>query len=162
MSAKWQIHRRTFLRGVGAAIALPMLDAMAPTLGSVVSAATTTPSQAPKRMAFVYVPNGVTIPDWVPKTDGANFELPRILQPLAPVKDYVNVLRHLDQKNGMPLGDGAGDHARACAAFLTGTHARKTNGRDIRAGISADQLAAARLGQDTVLPSLELSCDAGT
>ena len=162
MSAKWHIQRRTFLRGVGAAIALPMLDAMAPSLGSVVSAATGTPAKSPRRMAFVYVPNGVTVPEWTPKAVGANLEFGRILQPLAPLKNYVNVVSGLDQKNGMPFGDGAGDHARACAAFLTGSHARKTNGRDIRAGVSADQIAAQKLGQETMLPSLELSCDAGT
>jgi hypothetical protein len=161
MSAKWQIHRRTFLRGVGAALALPMLDAMGPSLGSVVRAANSTGEKLPKRMAFIYVPNGVTVPEWTPKTIGKDFELPRILKPLAPLRDYVNVLSGFDQNQGKPFGDGAGDHARACAAFLTGVHARKTSGRDIRAGISVDQVAAQELGEQTVLPSLELSCDSG-
>jgi hypothetical protein len=161
VNAKWQIHRRTFLRGVGAAMALPMLDAMAPSLGSVVRAAGATPEKLPRRMAFVYVPNGVTVPEWTPSAVGKEFSFGRILQPLTPLKDYVNVLSGLDQKNGMAMGDGAGDHARACAAFLTGVHARKTSGRDIRAAISVDQIAAQKLGQETVLPSLELSCDSG-
>jgi hypothetical protein len=161
MSTKWQIHRRTFLRGIGAAVALPMLDAMAPSLASVVSAAGASPQKSPRRMAFVYVPNGVTVPEWTPKAVGANFDLPRILQPLAALKENVSVLSGFDQKNGMAMGDGAGDHARACASFLTGAHPRKTSGRDIRAGISVDQLAARHVGQHTVLPSLELSCDAG-
>src|SRR5688572_9537687 len=135
-SAKWQIHRRTFLRGVGAAVALPMLDAMGPSLGSVVSAATATAAKAPRRMAFVYVPNGATMADWTPDALGANFELPRILAPLNPHKGDLNVLSGLDQRNALALGDGAGDHARASASFLTGVHPRKTSGRDIKAGIS--------------------------
>ncbi|MEA2736588.1 MAG: hypothetical protein QOE14_3039 [Humisphaera sp.] len=175
MSAKWQIHRRTFLRGVGAAMALPMLDAMIPSLGSVVTAATTTPANLPKRMAFVYVPNGVTMSEWTPAPAAApttaatapatapadSFAVKRILQPLAPHQNDISVLSGFGQKNGLPLGDGAGDHARASASFLTGSHPRKTSGSDIRAGISVDQIAANRIGDQTVLPSLELSCDSG-
>jgi hypothetical protein len=161
MSAKWQVHRRTFLRGIGAAVALPMLDAMLPSLGSVVSAANASAGKFPKRMAFIYVPNGVTVPEWTPKEVGANYTLPRILQPLAEHKNDFSVLTGLNQRNGMALGDGAGDHARASATFLTGAHARKTSGSDIRAGISVDQIAAQKIGEQTILPSLELSCDAG-
>jgi hypothetical protein len=162
VSAKWQVHRRTFLRGLGAAVALPMLDAMVPSLGSVTSAASAaSPTGFPKRMAFVYVPNGVTIPHWTPKAVGADYELPRILQPLAAHKDDFNILSGFAQSQGMALGDGAGDHARASASFLTGAHARKTSGADIRAGVSVDQIAAEQVGRDTVLPSLELSCDLG-
>ena len=161
VSARWQIHRRTFLRGVGAAIALPMLDAMAPSLGSVVSAATATPGKMPKRMAFCYVPNGATMDQWTPSRLGTDFDLPRILAPLAPHQKDLCVLSGLDQRNGMPLGEGPGDHARASARFLTGVHPRKTSGRDIKAGISVDQIAAQQVGRQTVLPSLELSCDSG-
>jgi hypothetical protein len=161
MSNRWQIHRRTFLRGVGAAIALPMLDAMLPSLGSVVSAATSTPQNFPKRMAFVYVPNGATMAEWTPDAVGTDFDLPRILAPLSNLKSEISVLSGLDQKNGLALGDGPGDHARASASFLTGVHCRKTSGRDIKAGVSIDQLAAGQIGGQTVLPSLELSCDAG-
>ena len=160
-SGKWQIHRRTFLRGVGAAMALPMLDAMAPSLGSVVRAANATSAKLPKRMAFVYVPNGVTMSQWTPDAVGAGFEFKRILEPLNPHKKDITVLSGFDQRNGFALGDGAGDHARAAASFLTGAHPRKTSGSDIRAGISADQVAATVIGNQTVLPSLELSCDAG-
>src|SRR5215218_2530884 len=125
----WHIHRRTFLRGVGAAMALPMLDAMAPSLASVVSAANATPASLPKRMAFVYVPNGVTMNEWTPAADvGDGLQLKRILEPLAKHKRDIAVISGLDQKNGLPLGDGAGDHARASAAFLTGSHPRKTSG----------------------------------
>src|SRR5829696_3667741 len=161
MSNNWHIHRRTFLRGVGAAMALPMLDAMVPSLGSVVSAATGTPAKMPKRMAFVYVPNGVTKSEWTPDNSGDGFHFKRILEPLTPHKRDISVLTGFDQKQGLPFGDGAGDHARASASFLTGSHPRKTSGSDIRAGISVDQLAANTIGDQTVLPSLELSCDAG-
>jgi len=160
-SSAWQIHRRTFLRGVGAAMALPMLDAMVPSLGSVVSASTGTAAKLPKRMAFVYVPNGVVKSEWTPDNSGDGFHFKRILEPLTPQKRDISVLTGFDQTQGFPLGDGAGDHARASASFLTGTHPRKTSGSDIRAGISVDQLAATKIGDQTVLPSLELSCDAG-
>jgi hypothetical protein len=161
MTAKWSIDRRTFLRGVGAAVALPMLDAMVPSLASVAGAATATPQGFPKRMAFVYVPNGATMAEWTPAGTGADFALPRILQPLESHKKDLSVLSGFAQKNGFALGDGAGDHARASASFLTGVHPRKTSGADIQAGVSVDQIAAQRLGAQTVLPSLELSCDAG-
>ena len=161
MSSKYAIHRRTFLRGLGAAVALPALDAMAPSLGSVVSAANAAPGQVPKRMAFIYVPNGVTMSHWRPEGTGTDFTLPRILQPLETHKNDLNVLTGFAQRNGFALGDGAGDHARASASFLTGAHPRKTSGSDIRAGVSVDQVAAERIGQETVLPSLELSCDVG-
>ena len=161
MSNKWHIHRRKFLRGLGAAVALPMLDAMAPSLASVASAASSSPAGFPKRMAFIYVPNGVTLPHWTPTAVGGDYELPRILKPLAAHKNDFNVLTGFAQSQGLALGDGAGDHARASASFLTGAHARKTSGADIRAGVSVDQIAAEQVGRDTVLPSLELSCDLG-
>jgi hypothetical protein len=91
----WHIHRRTFLRGVGAAMALPMLDAMAPSLASVVSAATATPANLPKRMAFVYVPNGVTKAEWTPEGDA--FEFKRILEPLNKHKQDISVLTGIAQ-----------------------------------------------------------------
>lgn len=165
MSGKWQLDRRTFLRGVGAAMALPMLDAMVPTLARAAGAASTSGAAGagalPKRMAFIYVPNGVTMKAWTPAKAGKEFNLPRILEPLAPYKDDLSVLSGLAQKNASSLGDGAGDHARASASFLTGAHPRKTSGSDIRSGVSVDQLAARKIGDQTVLPSLELSCDAG-
>jgi hypothetical protein len=146
---------------LGAAVALPMLDAMVPSLGSVVRAASATPAGLPKRMAFIYVPNGVTLPYWKPTAVGSDYQLPRILQPLAAHKADFNVLSGFAQSQGLALGDGAGDHARASASFLTGAHARKTSGADIHAGVSVDQIAARHIGRDTVLPSLELSCDLG-
>jgi len=161
MSNRWQIHRRTFLRGLGAAVALPMLDAMVPSLSSVVRAANASPAGVPKRMAFVYVPNGATMNEWKPSAVGTDFELPRILEPLSPHKSELSVLSGFAQRNGFANGDGAGDHARASASFLTGAQPRKTSGRDIRAGVSVDQVAAQQIGDQTILPSLELSCDGG-
>jgi hypothetical protein len=97
--------------------------------------------------------------DWTPKAVGADFELPFILEPLQPFKDHLLVLSGLAHDKARPNGDGAGDHARASATFLTGCQARKTNGADIKVGVSVDQIAAARLGRQTRLPSLELGCD---
>lgn len=153
------ISRRTVLRGLGAAISLPWLEAMGPMTSW---AADTTPAKAaPNRMAFLYVPNGKNMADWTPATEGIDFELPHILQPLAPVKDYLLVLTGLTADKARANGDGAGDHARALAAFLTGCQPRKTDGTDIRAGVSVDQVAASRIGELTRLPSLEIGCEAG-
>ncbi len=157
MSNRWQISRRTVLRGMGTAIALPLLDAMQPALALVAKKS----KPEPTRMAFVYVPNGKHMQDWTPQADGADFELPYILEPLAPVKDRLLVLTGLAQDKGRANGDGAGDHARALASFLTGAQPRKTHGADIKAGVSVDQVAADRIGHKTKFPSLELGCDRG-
>jgi hypothetical protein len=160
MPRPWQINRRTFLLGAGSAVALPLLDAMLPTVARAATVAA--PAQiAPTRMAFLYVPNGVTIPDWTPAQTGANYTLPRILQPLAEHKSDFSVLTGLAQHNGFALGDADGDHARASASFLTGVHPRKTAGADIRAGVSVDQVAAMKVGDATALRSLELTCETG-
>ena len=115
----------------------------------------------PLRMAFLYVPNGVHMPDWTPRSTGAGFELPPILEPLRAVKDDLLVLSGLTLNPARALGDGGGDHARAMASFLTGRHPRKTDGADLRAGISVDQLAAQAIGQATRFPSLEIGCEGG-
>jgi hypothetical protein len=150
-----RISRRTLLRGLGAAVALPWLEAMGPPAGAAPA------SQASNRLAFLYVPNGKNMPDWTPKAEGPGFELTPILESLRPVRDDVLVLTGLTADKARPHGDGPGDHARAMAAYLTGCQPRKTDGTDIRAGISADQVAAARLGDRTRLPSLELGCERG-
>lgn len=153
------IERRTFLRGVGTAIALPWLDAMQ---SSVTRAATlAAPETAPLRMAFLYVPNGMHMPDWTPKIDGPLGALPPTLAPLAKFRDDFAILTGLSQHQGFALGDGAGDHARAASVFLTGAHPKKTNGRDIRVGISVDQIAAKHLEGRTRFASLELGCENG-
>ena len=160
MNKTWQLPRRTFLKGLGTAVALPLLEAMLP--GASLAAAAAGPAgSAPRRMAFIYVPNGANMADWTPKAVGTEFELPPILEPLKPHQRDLQVLSGLAQDKARPNGDGAGDHARASATFLTGCQARKTNGADIRVGISVDQLAAEKLGKQTRYASLELGCDRG-
>jgi hypothetical protein len=151
-----RLPRRTFLRGLGAAIGLPILDAMTPAFARKAA------RRFPCRMAFVYVPNGVDMANWVPQDVGKNFELPRILAPLKPYRDHLLVLSGLTQNGGRALGDGPGDHARAAASYLTGVHPRKTAGAGIHSGPSVDQIAAQHLKGSTPLASLELGCEGGT
>jgi hypothetical protein len=156
MKREQHIPRRTFLKGLGTAMALPLLEAMASTK---TFASSVTAAAAPKRMAFVYVPNGMNMVDWTPKATGRGFDLPSILEPLKAHQNDFNILSGLALDGARAHGDGAGDHARANAAFLTGAHPRKTPGADIRAGVSVDQLAAAKVGRETRLPSLEIGCE---
>jgi hypothetical protein len=156
MKRSVRLSRRAVLRGVGTALALPWLEAMAPA----VSLGGDAPRAAlPRRMAFLYVPNGVHMPDWTPAETGARFALPPTLQPLEPFRRELLVLSGLAQQNASPMGDEGGDHARSLACFLTGTHALKTDGANIRAGVSIDQVAAFQVGHQTRLPSLELGID---
>jgi hypothetical protein len=148
------LPRRTFLRGLGVSLALPFLEWMLPA-----ARAALPNSSAVRRMVFFYMPNGMDMDNWTPKSTGTSFELPSILQPLQQFKPNFSVLSGLAHRNATALGDGAGDHARANAAFLTGAHPRKTAGADISVGISADQVAALQIGKATRLPSLELSCE---
>ncbi|MBI3408509.1 MAG: DUF1552 domain-containing protein [Planctomycetes bacterium] len=151
------ISRRTALKGLGVSVALPFLEAMLPQ--SLFAQAGSAAQRLPRRMAFLYVPNGVHVPDWTPTADGRAFELPRTLRPLAAVKDDLLVFTGLTVDKARPNGDGPGDHARAMSAFLTGCQPRKTSGADIRAGVSVDQLAARHA--TTRFPSLEVGCEAG-
>jgi len=158
------LPRRTFLRGLGTLVALPVLDSMIPLRASAASAGTAGGAAGkafPRRLAFVYVPNGKNMADWTPATEGALTDLPKILQPLAAHKNDITVLSGLALEKANANGDGGGDHARASGAYLTGCQPRKTAGANIRAGVSVDQIAAERAGQETRLPSLELSCDGG-
>ncbi len=148
------LPRRTVLRGLGAAVALPLLDAMTPAL-----AAPARGQRPPVRLSFVYVPNGIIKEQWTPKGTGPQWETTRILKPLEALREELFVLSGLNDHNGNALGDGPGDHARAGASYLTGVHCKKTQGADIRAGISADQIAAKHLAGQTRLPSLELGCE---
>jgi hypothetical protein len=157
MNKNWQIPRRTFLKGLGTTVALPLLESMVPS--AKLFAAEAAPKVSPRRMAFVFIPNGANMGEWTPKTLGPNYDLPLILEPLKSVKDDVMVLSGLAHDKARPNGDGAGDHARSSATFLTGAQARKTAGADIKVGISVDQVAAQRIGKETRLPSLELGCD---
>ena len=150
------LTRRTVLRGLGAAVSLPFLESL-----RAFGADRKPPSSFPLRTAFLYVPNGVNQDHWGPKKLGADWEFTSILKPLAPVRDRVLILSGLTHDKARANGDGAGDHARSSAAFLTGCQPRKTDGKDLQAGVSLDQFAAEKIGGDTRLPSLELGCDRG-
>ena len=151
------LDRRTLLRGAGAGIALPFLEAMVPAF----AAPRRLQSEAPRRLAFVYIPNGVIQDAWTPATSGSDFQFTRILKPLEAHRNDLLVLSGLTHNNGRALGDGAGDHARAASSFLTGIHPRKTAGADIKLGISVDQVAANALGNETRFPSMELGIEPG-
>jgi len=118
-----------------------------------------TSTGAPMRMAFVYFPNGAIQPNWWPKGEDRSFELARTMEPLAGLRDQIQIMGGLDHVNATPGPDGAGDHARASGTFLTGVRVKKTAGADIQAGVSIDQVAAAQIGHLTRFPSLELTCD---
>jgi hypothetical protein len=152
MIARKALPRRTFLRGMGTAVALPWLDAMVPAFG----AART--GKAPVRLGFVYVPNGIEMRHWNPEHEGKLGVLPRILKPLEPFKQDITLLGNLTHNNGRALLDGAGDHGRCCASYLTGLQPRKTM-VDIKAGVSCDQIIASRVGGETRFPSLELGLE---
>jgi len=151
---KKHLSRRTLLRGLGTALALPLLDAMQPAM---LPAAATAGASAPTRLAFTYIPNGVNYAHWRPSGVGSGYQLSRILKPLEKFREDMLVLTGLDIHNGNALGDGGGDHARAGASYLTGIHCKKTTGADIQGGISADQIAARAM--TTRLTSLELGCE---
>jgi hypothetical protein len=157
------IGRRTFLKGAGAAIGLPLLDAMTPAFAQ-------SKTVSPVRLAWFYVPNGVDMRHWTPAEEGPLGALPGILEPLEPLKNDVLVLSNLTANWGRPLLEGAGDHGRALAAYITGVPVYRTAGADLKLGISADQIAANAVGHLTKLPSLEVgleearqagNCDSG-
>jgi hypothetical protein len=146
------------LRGMGSAIALPFLDAMRPAFAAAPA--------APVRMAVLYVPNGIVMDEWLPKGQAAGVSalpesLPRITKALAPFRNECMILSGLTSNGGRALGDGPGDHGRAGAAYLTGIHPKKTYGKDIHAGVSMDQVAAAKLEGKTRFSSIELGCEEG-
>src|SRR5262249_32786908 len=153
------LSRRTFLRGAGAAVALPLLDAMFPALTPLARAA----AQAPARLGFVYLPNGVAmnaaVNYWKPKGTGTEFELSPILTPFAAHRHSAVIVSGLAHANAEAMNDGQGDHARASAAWLSGVHARQTEGSDVQAARTLDQVAADTLGRETPVGSLELAVD---
>ena len=117
------ISRRTVLRGIGTAVALPLLDAMIPAL----AAAQTTPAKAVRRLGVVYHPNGVIYDKWLPKGVGAEFEFSTVLSPLEPFRDKLVVITGLYSDQAEALGDGGGDHSRASGTYLTGVHVKKSD-----------------------------------
>jgi hypothetical protein len=148
--------RTTVLRGLGTAVAVPMLESLLPA-GRAAAAASAAADAV--RMAFVYVPNGVNVKRWKPSGTGADYTLGESLASLADVRSEFQIVSGLAHRNGTAGPDGAGDHARAMSTILTGARPRKTAGSDIHVGISVDQLAARKIGQRTRFSSLELSCE---
>src|SRR5580658_5470073 len=166
---KKHLPRRTFLQGMGVSMALPLLDSM-------VAAQTPLAKSAAKpqiRLGLCFIPHGAVMAKSTQIGDGTDFKLSRTLQPLAPYRDQLVVVSGLAHKNAAPAGpgDNGGDHTRSPSVFLNGVHPKRTDGADIRAGVTIDQMAAQKMGQDTPLPSLELatedysglvgSCDVG-
>ncbi len=164
---KKHLPRRLFLKGAGVSLALPLLDSMVPAL----TAQTQTAAKPLLRLGFVYVPHGAVMSEWTPAKEGEGLELSTVLKPLEPVRDRVVVVSGLAHHQADSLGDGGADHARSCPTFLTGVHPKRTEGEDVRAGVTIDQIAAQKIGQDTQFPSLEVAtedmtglvgaCDAG-
>jgi hypothetical protein len=151
---KRALSRRAFLRGTGCAIALPWLDAMLPAFGR-------SAPEAVHRALFVFAPNGKKMDDWIPAAEGAGWEPPHSLEPLARHRERLLVLSGLALDGGRAHGDGPGDHARAAASYLTSAHPKKTGGADIRCGVSVDQVIAGAVGAATRFPSLELGLEKG-
>lgn len=156
------LSRRTMLRGLGVSMALPVLECMAGHAANAARAlAGAAHAAAPVRLAYVFMPNGVNYEAWAPLAGSTptSFTLSPTLQPLAPVRNNINILTGLTLQKARANGDGPGDHARSSASFLTGMQARKTAGNDIKNGVSIDQVAAQAIGHQTRLPSLELGCE---
>jgi Protein of unknown function (DUF1552) len=156
---KKHLPRRTFLRGMGVTLSLPLLDSMVPAL----TAQTKTAANPLPHLSFIYIPHGaVMLPNfdrWTPKGEGSNFEFSPILKPLDPFRKNVLVINGLGHHQADSLGDGGADHARSGPTWLSAVHPKRTEGEDVRAGTTIDQMAAARIGQDTPLPSLELATE---
>src|SRR6266849_311631 len=151
---KRAISRRTMLRGLGATLALPFLDAMVPAL----TAAVNTPAKAVRRLGVIYHPNGVIYQTWLPKGVGTKFEFSPILSPLEPFRDKLVVVTGLGSQPAEALGDGGGDHSRASGSYLTGVHVKKSDSVVVN-NISMDQIAAKALERETQLSSLQLTTD---
>jgi hypothetical protein len=157
INTKKHLARRTFLHGVGVSLGLPLLDSMIP--AHTLLAATAANPQL--RLGFCYMPHGAVMSNWTPVMDGAGYSLSRTLAPLKSVQDSVLVLTGLAHRNAGSLGpgDSGGDHGRGPSVFLNASHPKRTEGEDVRAGTTIDQIAAEKIGQDTPLPSLELATE---
>src|SRR5688572_233419 len=145
---KRALPRRTFLRGAGAALALPFLDAMAPAL-----TAATAQAASRRRLGFVYVPNGIIMDQFTPATVGSDFEFTTILKPLEPFRNFVVVVSNLVR------AETNNNHAVSSACWLTGVRPKRTDGPDFQVGQSVDQLVARQIGQDTTFPSIEVATE---
>ena len=144
------IPRRTFLRGMGVTVALPLLDAMVPAM----TALAATPARPVRRLGYIFIPMGSDISRWTPPGEGSLTELSPILQPLEPWKDYVTAVTNMELKNAYP-----GTHATSNSAYLSCAKAKLTESTDYYLGATVDQIAAKEIGQETPLPSLELGMD---
>ena len=145
--SKMGLPRRTFLRGMGATLALPFLDAMVPAMSAQL--------RGKPRFSAVYVGNGANMFDWTPPTEGVGFEFSPILKPLEPFRRRTLVLTGLDNFPATDQGDSGGQHPRAAPAFMSSVHPKQTEGADVEAGTTVDQMIAERISRDTKLPSLE-------
>jgi hypothetical protein len=166
---KKHLPRRTFLRGLGVTLSLPLLDSMVPAQTPLAKTA----AAPPIRLGLCFIPHGAVISNWTPIGEGSDFEFSRTLAPLEPFRNHLVVISNLAHRNAAPAGpgDNGGDHTRSPAVYLNGVHPKRTDGADIRAGTTIDQIAAEKIGQQTPLPSLELaiedfsglvgSCDVG-
>jgi len=163
MNTKTTLSRRMILRGLGTTLALPFLESMIPSrlFGASTTDIVAKAAAGPRRLAWLYVPNGIDMQTWTPADYGANYTLSPTLSTLADYRDRMTVITGLVCDKANPNGDGPGDHARAQAAYLTGVQPNKTEGANLRAGISADQAAADRIGHLTKFPSLELGMEEG-
>jgi hypothetical protein len=149
--AKKHLPRRTFLKGAGVAIALPLLDSMIPAQ----TLLRKTAGAGYTRAGFVYVPHGAIMDQWTPSTEGAGFEFPRILKPLEPFRERVNIISGL----GHRAADSTAVHSLSPTTWLSGVRPKPTQGLDAFAGVTADQVAAQYIGQETVLPSMEIAIE---
>jgi len=154
ISTKKALSRRAVLRGIGTAIALPLLDAMVPAL----TRAQNTPAKPVRRFGVVYHPNGVIYDKWLPKGAGTEFELSPVLSPLEPFREKLVVITGLYSDQAEALGDGGGDHSRASGTYLTGIHVKRSD-TVVENGISMDQIAAKAFERETQLSSLQLTVD---
>jgi hypothetical protein len=166
---KKHLSRRTALRALGASISLPLLDSMVPAQTPLAR----TGAKPQVRLGLCFIPHGAVMANWTPIGSGADFEFSRTLAPIAPYRDRVVVVSNLAHQQAAPAGpgDNGGDHTRSPSVYLNGVHPKRTDGADIRAGVTIDQIAARKIGQETPLPSLELaiedfsglvgSCDVG-
>jgi hypothetical protein len=153
--SKNHLPRRTFLRGVGVTLALPLLDSMIPAQTPL----SKTAAKPFQRLGFVYVPHGMIMAQFTPIQEGSNFKLTRILTPLDPVKESLTIVSGLHNYAADSNGDGGADHARSPSTWLTAVHPKKTEGEDVRAATTIDQMAAQKISQDTVFPSLEVATE---
>ena len=163
MNTPHTLSRRMVLRGLGTAMALPFLESAFPTrlFGASTASTLVKAAAGPRRLAWIYVPNGIDMQTWTPKSLGADYELSPTLSTLAAYRDRMTVISGLVCEKANPNGDGPGDHARAQAAYLTGVQPQKTEGANLHTGISADQMAAQKIGHLTKFSSLELGMEEG-